>query len=143
MVLAQVVIENPVLNSPYEEPTRHFEFDEDGITDRIADSRRPSSFFIPIPPPKRKTKKEAAAQQQSWTSDRVETNELSTTSEIGSVPGAKPAAGSRPRGRPSTTGNNPARERRLFRQPEAVETGFYLAEWHPRPVRPDADSSKP
>jgi hypothetical protein len=27
----QVTIENPVLNSPYEEPTRHFRFTDDGI----------------------------------------------------------------------------------------------------------------
>jgi hypothetical protein len=27
------VIENPILNSPFEEPRRHFAFDEDGITD--------------------------------------------------------------------------------------------------------------
>jgi hypothetical protein len=28
----QVVIENPILNSPFEEPRRHFTFTEDGIT---------------------------------------------------------------------------------------------------------------
>jgi type III restriction enzyme len=27
-----VSIENPILNSPFAEPTRHFRFDEDGIT---------------------------------------------------------------------------------------------------------------
>ena len=26
----QVVIDNPILNSPYREPTRHFRFDADG-----------------------------------------------------------------------------------------------------------------
>ncbi len=31
--MPQVVIENPVLNSPFEEPKRHFKFTEDGITD--------------------------------------------------------------------------------------------------------------
>ncbi len=34
-----VVIENPVLNSPYEEPQRHFRFAEDGITDEIVGAR--------------------------------------------------------------------------------------------------------
>jgi len=38
--MTDVLIENPVLNSPYLEPTRHFVFDEDGITDEIAESRR-------------------------------------------------------------------------------------------------------
>ena len=52
--MAQVVIENPILNSPFEEPARHFKFTEDGITDEIVDARRVSSYFIPIPRPKKK-----------------------------------------------------------------------------------------
>ena len=36
----QVVIQNPVINSPFEEPRRHFRFDDDGITDDIANGRR-------------------------------------------------------------------------------------------------------
>jgi hypothetical protein len=31
------VIENPVINSPYEEPQRHFVFDNDGITSGSTD----------------------------------------------------------------------------------------------------------
>ncbi len=30
--MSQVVIENPIINSPFEEPTRHFKFDDEGIT---------------------------------------------------------------------------------------------------------------
>jgi hypothetical protein len=45
--MRQVVIENPVINSPYLEPTRHFKFTDDGITDEIVESRRISSYFIP------------------------------------------------------------------------------------------------
>ena len=37
--MTKVVIENPVLNSPYNEPKRHFYFDEAGITDRQVNSR--------------------------------------------------------------------------------------------------------
>ena len=33
--MPKIVIENPILNSPYDEPRRHFFFDEDGITDRV------------------------------------------------------------------------------------------------------------
>jgi hypothetical protein len=36
--VSQVVIENPILNSPYEEPRRHFRFTEDGITDEIVEA---------------------------------------------------------------------------------------------------------
>ncbi len=30
--MSQVVIDNPVINSPFEESRRHFRFDDDGIT---------------------------------------------------------------------------------------------------------------
>jgi hypothetical protein len=47
--MPDVVIENPILNSPYAEPTRHFRFAKDGIIDEIVEERRPSLCFIPIP----------------------------------------------------------------------------------------------
>jgi len=46
--MKQVVIENPVINTPFEEPRRHFRFTEDGITNKIVDSRHISSYFIYI-----------------------------------------------------------------------------------------------
>ena len=49
--MAQVVIENPILNSPFAEPRRHFRFTEDGITDEIVETRRVSAYFVPIPAP--------------------------------------------------------------------------------------------
>src|SRR5262245_44814201 len=50
-----VVIENPILNSPYREPTRHFRFDANNqITDIIDPGRRGSSYFLPIAAPKKK-----------------------------------------------------------------------------------------
>ena len=33
--MREVVIENPVINSAFSEPRRHFQFDDDGITDEI------------------------------------------------------------------------------------------------------------
>ena len=42
-------IENPVLNSPFQEPRRHFRFDDQGITSDIVHGRRPSSYFVPVP----------------------------------------------------------------------------------------------
>jgi hypothetical protein len=30
--VSQVVIENPIINSPFDEPTRHFRFTDEGIT---------------------------------------------------------------------------------------------------------------
>ena len=49
------LIENPIINSPFEEPKRHFRFDDNGITDEIVPGRRRSTYFIPIAQPKLKT----------------------------------------------------------------------------------------
>ncbi|WP_343387779.1 hypothetical protein [Candidatus Amarobacter glycogenicus] len=49
-----VVIENPILNSPYAVPSRYRLFDEEGITNDIQEGRRPSSYFVPIAAPKKK-----------------------------------------------------------------------------------------
>ena len=50
-----VVIDNPILNSPFREPARHWRFDADNqITDRIDQGRRGSSYFLPIAAPKKK-----------------------------------------------------------------------------------------
>lgn len=48
------LIQNPILNSPFREPTRHFEFNADGITDRVVEGRRKSAYFIPVPQPRKK-----------------------------------------------------------------------------------------
>jgi hypothetical protein len=37
--MTTAVIENPILNSPFEDPRRHFRFTEDGITDEVVDAR--------------------------------------------------------------------------------------------------------
>ncbi len=68
-----VVIENPILNSPYEEPRRHFRFTEEGITDEIVEARRISSYFVPIPRPKKKSPKQLSFETE-WTADRIEEN---------------------------------------------------------------------
>ena len=54
--------ERPVLNSPYDDPARHWELDEAGQpTQRIIERRRRAEFITPIPQPrKRKGKQEQA-----------------------------------------------------------------------------------
>ena len=55
--------EKPILNSPYERPSRHWELDEQGQpTQRITESRRRAEFITPIPKPRKR--KGAARQQQ-------------------------------------------------------------------------------
>ncbi len=45
----------PILNSPYEYPSRHWELDDTGQpTNRILDKRRAVSFITPIPKPKKR-----------------------------------------------------------------------------------------
>ena len=72
--MPQVIVPNPVLNSPFDEPTRHFFFDEDGITDKKVESRRLSSYFVPVPKPKMKGKQ--LALDTEWTQDRIEENKF-------------------------------------------------------------------
>ncbi|MEW5722854.1 MAG: BPTD_3080 family restriction endonuclease [Thermodesulfobacteriota bacterium] len=73
--MKQVVIENPVINSPFEEPRRHFRFDEDGITNEIIEKRRVSAYFVPIPKPKKKGR-QAAFFDTEWTEDRLQENQF-------------------------------------------------------------------
>lgn len=72
--MKQVVIENPIINSPFSEPKRHFRFTDEGITNEIVGKRRISSYFIPIAKPKKQGKQ--LAFQTEWTQDRVEENKF-------------------------------------------------------------------
>ncbi len=72
--MKQVVIENPVINSPFGEPKRHFKFTDEGITNEIVEARRVSSYFIPIAKPKKKGKQ--LILDTEWTQDRVEENKF-------------------------------------------------------------------
>jgi len=127
--VADTVIENPILNSPFEEPTRHFLFGEDGITDEVVERRRLSAYFMPIPESRRRQGQISI--EAEWTADRIRPNE-----EINSIR-AKVGAW-RAEGHPGVTSTTrrllehwhlPDRERRLFFcQLEAIETAIYLAE---------------
>src|SRR3981081_2410078 len=46
--------ERPILNSPYDYPTRYWELDEHGQpTQRIIETRRKAEFITPIPKPRK------------------------------------------------------------------------------------------
>lgn len=49
------IIENPVINSPFDEPDCYYHFTETGITNKIVQGRRESVYFVPIPKPKQKS----------------------------------------------------------------------------------------
>jgi type III restriction enzyme len=125
----QILIENPILNAPFAEPRRHHKFDDDGITDQVADARRASSYFLPIAAPRKKGKPDTF--ETLWTQDREKQND-----DINFIRGR--VALWRGRGYPDVTPvtralldywRRPDRERRLFFcQLEALETLIYLAE---------------
>ncbi len=124
-----VVIENPILNSPYVEPKRHFRFDETGITAEVLAERRPSSYFVAIPPAKRTKAKQAF--ETEWTAERIEENR--DINRIREQVGLW-RQGGRLHITPTTRRlieywTDPDRERRLFfAQIEALDTAIYLAE---------------
>ena len=72
--MSSVVIENPIINSPYFEPKRHFRFTDEGITNEILEERRKSSYFIPIAQPRKKGKNQLAFDTE-WTQDRIKPND--------------------------------------------------------------------
>ncbi len=53
--MSPATIDNPILNSPYREPTRHFRLDANGqVLNKTDPGRRGSSYFLPIAAPKKK-----------------------------------------------------------------------------------------
>ncbi len=53
--MAEQFFEQPILNSPYAYPSRHWELDADGQpTNRILDYRRTAKFITPVPKPKKR-----------------------------------------------------------------------------------------
>jgi type III restriction enzyme len=122
-------ITNPVINGPYDEPRLHFQFDDEGITDKIVTGRRRSEYFVPVP----QTKKRGAQLQfdNEWTLNRIQPNafinEIRARVDLW-----------RKRGYQHTTPTtrrlleywaDEHRENRvLFAQREAAETAIYLTE---------------
>jgi type III restriction enzyme len=51
--LAQGTIDNPVINSPFREPDRHFKVVDGQVSGEIDARRRPSEFFVPVAKPKK------------------------------------------------------------------------------------------
>ena len=130
----QVVIENPIINSPFEEPKRHFKFNDNGITSEIVEARRTSHYFIPIAQPRKKNKQIEIPLGDSWTRDRIEENqfineirEKVTIWRKGGYKGViQITAVTR---KLLEYWQNPERERKLFFcQIEALETIIYITE---------------
>jgi type III restriction enzyme len=128
--MTDVTIENPIINSPYDEPTRHFRFSDEGITNEIVEERRVSSYFVPIAQPKKKGGQKSLFTTE-WTEDRIEENKL--VNDIRRRVAAWRTGGyvgvTRTTARLLAYWTQPDREKKLFFcQIEAIETAIYLAE---------------
>ncbi len=67
MNMTNPFFDHPILNSPYECPSRHWELDDDGQpTQKTLETRRPARFITPIPKPK---KRKGAAKQDGFVFD--------------------------------------------------------------------------
>src|SRR2546427_2427419 len=127
--MPDVVIQNPVINSPFREPARHFEFGDRGITGMISEGRRQSSYFVPIPHGRRQTAQ--LSLEAEWTKDRLRDNELVNrirekvaTWRKGGHAGVTPTTA-----RLLDYWTAPERDKKLFFcQIEALETAIYLTE---------------
>jgi type III restriction enzyme len=151
--MSQVVIDNPIINSPFNEPTRHFRFADDGITDEKVEGRRISSYFVPIAKAKKKGVKQLQFETE-WTQDRIEENKL--VNDIrrriamwreGGYLGVTPTTA-----RLINYWADPNRENKLFFcQNEALETAIYITEvakkfgdaWIENSLREANDTSNP
>jgi type III restriction enzyme len=151
--MSQVVIENPIINSPFDEPTRHFRFSDEGITNEIDDGRRTSSYFVPIAKPKKKGSSQLQFDTE-WTQDRIEENKL--VNDIrrrvalwrkGGYIGVTPTTA-----RLIAYWTDPSREKKLFFcQNEALQTAIYIVEvakkygdaWIENAIREANDTSNP
>lgn len=151
--MSQVVIENPIINSPFNESTRHFKFTDEGITNEVVEGRRTSSYFVPIAKPKKKGTKQLKFDTE-WTQDRVEENKLVNDIRrrvsqwrkggyVGVTPTTKVLI---------DYWTDPSRERKLFFcQNEALETAIYITEvakkygdaWIENTLRDANDGSNP
>jgi type III restriction enzyme len=128
--VSQVIIENPVINSPYEEPKRYFRFTDEGITNEVVEPRRISSYFIPIAKPKKKSNQRELSFDTEWTQDRIKENKfinqirdrlaLWRTGGYGGL--TKTTA------RLLEHWKQPDRARLFFCQVEALETIIYITE---------------
>ncbi len=126
--MAQGTIDNPVINSPFVEPTRHFTVVDGQVAGDIEQGRRPSEFFVPVAKPRKSTPQLAL---QFGGGVRQQPNEI--VNEIRFA-----VSKWRAQDYPHTTTvtrellsywRAEDRERRLFFcQIEAVETAIYLTE---------------
>ncbi len=137
-----VAIDNPILNSPFAEPTRHWVLDENGVPTGItAAGRRRSEFVVPVPPPKHRDKSQPELGLEDEQGRRQSNDYINEIRSKVAAWRAMGEAGLATSVTPVTARllrywRDPARQRRLFFcQIEAAETAIWLAEVAPQRER--------
>lgn len=128
--MADRIIDNPIINSPYRAPDKHFKFDDDGITNEVVVGRRPSQYFVPVPRP-RKRGQQIELDFAEFTADKIRkndfVNQVRARVDLWRKQGYQSVT-------PTTRRllehwSDPGRDNPiLFAQREAAETAIYLAE---------------
>ena len=139
--------DHPIINTPYDCPTKHWELDEDGQpTQKVIETRRSAKFITPIPKPK---KRQSSAKQEGFIFDdgaglSTKEQQYDPTSIINEVRGYVDAWRSLPNPNqwqvtPETArllqhwrNHNFSGVRPFFCQVEAAETAIWLTEVAPQ-----------
>jgi hypothetical protein len=66
--MADIIMQDPVLNPPHQEPSSDFVFNDDGIMNEIPEEHRRGSFFSPVP--------SQTASTGTWISEGLPENEF-------------------------------------------------------------------
>jgi type III restriction enzyme len=84
--MSERFFERPILNSPYERPSQHWELDDDGQpTNRIIETRRRSDLITPVPKPKKRRQARADQSQMLFGDISTEEQEYNPTPIINEV----------------------------------------------------------
>ena len=128
--MADRIIDNPIINSPYRAPEQYFRFDDEGITNEKVPGRRPSQYFIPVPRP-RKRGQQIELEFAEFTADKIRQNDFvnQVRDRVGiwrkqRYPHVTPTTRRLLEHWTDPERDNPI----LFAQREAAETAIYLAE---------------
>ncbi len=131
-------LDNPILNSPFSSPDRHWALDEFGVpTGAIVEGRRPSEYVVPVPPPRHVSRQGELELDAECGERRCNDYVNELRAKVGTWRTLSEGAQARSV-TPMTAAllrhwRDPARERRLFFcQIEAVETMIWLTEVAPR-----------
>jgi type III restriction enzyme len=135
--------ERPILNSPYEYPSRHWELDRDRLpTNTVVERRRRAEFLTPIPRPKRRSAKQKEIvfdEGKGLSTEKQQYDQTSIINEVrNSVDAWRQLAPAQWQVSPETSrllhhwrGHDFDSVRPFFCQVEAVETAIWLTEVAP------------